>query len=131
MDDCAESVETILQWLSSSQTSRHIDTAMNDLHSDLLAERPLLQYLRYNVQLDSHWLKENLDKIMTDQDVKKLQAMDQPENMPLLSDLGIQATERQIKDNHFPLGFDLGGWCGGTCQLTVNHPILIPNIGGD
>lgn len=82
---------------------------MNDLEPDLLAERPLLQYLRYNVQLDSDWLKENLEKHMADRDVRKLHAMDRPENMRLLSELGVQAAERQIEDHHFPPGFDLGG----------------------
>ena len=108
-DDCADSVETILQWLSSSPTARPIDAAMNDLNSDLLAERPLLQYLRYNVRLDSGWLKENLEKHVTDHDVHNLKEMDRPENMPLLSELGVQAAKRQIEDQHFPPGFDLGG----------------------
>lgn len=108
MDDCAESVETILQWLSNSPTARHIDAAMNDLAPDLLAERSLLQYLRYNVQLDSRWLNENLEKRMADHDVRKLHAMDRPENMPLLAELGVQAAKRQIEDHHFPPGFDLG-----------------------
>ncbi|MBA3967772.1 MAG: hypothetical protein H0X47_18725, partial [Nitrospirales bacterium] len=109
MDDCAESVETILQWLSNSPTARHIDAAMNDLKPDFLAERPLLHYLRYNVQLDRGWLKENLQKHMTDHEVRKLQAMDRPENIPFLSELGIQAAKRQIQDYHFPSSFDLGG----------------------
>ena len=109
MDDCAESVETILQWLSDSPTAWHIDAGMNNLDPDLLAERPLLQYLRYNIQLDSDWLKENLEKQIADHDVRKLQAMDRPENMLSLSELGVQAAKRQIEDHHFPPGFDLGG----------------------
>ncbi len=109
MDDGAESVETILQWLSNSPTARHIDAAMNNLEQDLLAERPLLEYLRYNVQLESNWLKDNLAKDMTDRDVRKLHAMDRPENMSTLSELGVRAAKRQIEDHHFPLGFDLGG----------------------
>ncbi len=108
MDDCAESVETILQWLSSSPTARHIDAAMNDLGTDLLAERPLLSYLRYNVRLHRDWLRENLEKHLTDRAVRKLQEMDRPESLPLLSELGIQAAHRQIEDQHFPPGFDVG-----------------------
>lgn len=107
MDDCAESVETILQWLSDSPTARRIDAAMNDLKPDLLAERPLLQYLRYNVSLESGWLKKNLNKVMTDHQIRKLKKMDQLQNMPLLSELGVQAASRQINNHHFPPGFDL------------------------
>ncbi len=109
MDDCAESVETILQWLSSSPTARSIDAAMQDLGDDLLAERPLLQYLRYDVQFKSKWLKEILGRDMPDSTVDRLKAIDRPENMPVLSELGTKAAARQIEDHHFPPGFDLGG----------------------
>jgi len=108
MDDCAESVETILQWMSNSPTARHINAEISELSLDLLAERPLLQYLRYNIDLDNNWLKENLEIHMTQHDARKLHAMDRPENMPVLSELGIQAAKRQIKDHHFPPNFDLG-----------------------
>jgi hypothetical protein len=107
MDDCSESVEAILQWLSNSPTARPIDTAISDLKGELLAERPLIQYLRYNVQLNSKWLKENIEKSINDIDVKRLQEMDQPENMPILYELGVAAAQQQIADCHFPTGFDL------------------------
>jgi len=109
MDDCADSVETILQWLSNSPTAWYIDAAMKDLKSDLLVERPLLQFLRYNVRLDSGWLKKNLEKNITDHDVKKLQKMDRPENISILSELGVQAANKQVDNQHFPANFDLVG----------------------
>jgi uncharacterized protein len=107
MDDCADSVETILQWLSDSPTARNLDAAMHDLSGDLLAERPLLQYLRYNVLFELDWLKDKLKRNITDDDVKQLQAMDRPSNMPFLRALGVQAAELQIEDRHFPPAFDL------------------------
>jgi hypothetical protein len=108
MDDCAESVETMLQWLSQSPTARQIDSSMKDLHGDLLAERPLLHYLRYNVQLDSDWLKEHLEVDMSAEQVRNIKKMDRPANLPALTDLGVRAAERQIEDRHFPAAFDLG-----------------------
>ncbi len=108
MNDCAESVETILQWLSDSPTARNIDAALNDLKPDLLAERPLIQYLRYNVHLESTWLKENLDEDRPAEEVKDLKEMDRPENMEVLWELGVKAAERQIQNQHFPARFDLG-----------------------
>ena len=107
MDDCAESVEIILQWLSNSPTARHIDASMGELGPDLLAERPLLQYLRYNVRLDRQWLGTNLHRHMTDRDVQELHKMDEPKNMLLLSEIGSQAANVQVRDEHFPPGFDL------------------------
>jgi hypothetical protein len=82
---------------------------MDDLSPDLLAERPLLQYLRYNVQLDSSWLSEKLETRIADHDARELKAMDRPKNMSLLSEIGVKAAKRQIDDRHFPPDFDLGG----------------------
>lgn len=106
-DDCAKSVEVMLQWLSDSPTARRIDAAFNDLGPDLLAERPLLRYLRYNVRLESKWLKENLGKEISEAKMRELKEMDHPENMSLLSELGVLAASQQVKENHFPKSFDL------------------------
>ena len=108
IDDCAELVETTLQWISDSPTARHIDAAMRDLRGDLLAERPLLHYLRYNVHLEETWLREILDEIRTKKEIKRLQEMDRPDNVDVLSTLGMKAARLQVRDEHFPQNFDLG-----------------------
>ena len=108
MDDCAELVETTLQWFSDSPTARRIDSAVGHLEPDLLAERPLLEYLRYNVLFTPQWLKETLAMDIREHDIKQLSKMDRPDAMPLLSEIGIAAAKKQIDDNHFPAGFDLG-----------------------
>lgn len=108
MDDCAESVEVILQWLSSSKTARKIDASVQDLSSDLVADRPLIEYVRYNVQLESGWLKSNLNYEISELSAGKLCEIDVPENMEELSVIGKRAANLQIKKTHFPSNFDLG-----------------------
>lgn len=108
MDDCAEFVETMLQWLSSSPTARPIDAALDDLGPDLLAERPLFHYLRYNVQFDAGWLERELDTVLDERTVAALRAMDRPANLPMLAKLGDRAAARQVEEDHFPAAFDLG-----------------------
>ena len=107
MNDCAESVETILQWLSASPTARHLDAALQDMDGDLLAERPLLQYLRYNVKFDQQWLAKHLGLPYSEAKVERLKKMDQPKNLSTLSEIGKLAAERQIEEGHFPTHFDL------------------------
>lgn len=107
MGDCAESVETMMQWLSNSPTARRIDSAIGDLARDQLAERPLLQYLRYNVHFEKSWMKKNLEMGITKKQVKRLEKMDRPENMRLLSEIGVMAASKQIEEYHFPGEFDL------------------------
>lgn len=108
MDDCAESVEAMMQWLSDSPTAREIDAAMGTLKHDLLAERPLFHYHRYNVELSGEWLRENLGRSIGERAVKKLQQMDRTASMPLLSEIGTHAASRQVLPEHFPRAFDLG-----------------------
>ncbi len=107
MDDCAEQVEALLQWLSNSPAARLIDSAVGHLGHDLLAERPLLQYLRYNVLFTAQWLKQELGIHVGEPDIRKLGSMDRPDAMPLLADIGRKAAHQQIDDTHFPAGFDL------------------------
>jgi hypothetical protein len=108
-DDCAEQVETLLQWLSRSPTARRIDAGIGDMASDLLAERPLLQYLRYNVSLERSWIYEQLGMDLPESEVRHLRDMDRPEMMPTLHLLGVTAAKKQILESHFPPSFDLGG----------------------
>ncbi len=51
MNDCASLVETMLQRMSTSPIARSIDRELGDLRHDLVAQTPLLTYLRYNIEL--------------------------------------------------------------------------------
>ena len=56
MDDCADLMEILLQWMSSSHTARVIDREMGDLRHDSIAPAPLINYLRYNITLSKESL---------------------------------------------------------------------------
>jgi len=106
MDDCASLQETLLQWMSTSNTARQIDSEIGDLGHDLVAGAPLLSYLRYNVSLRKDSVRK-LDPNLTDKLIESLSEMDAPENMPILHKLGALAAEQQVRDSHFAAKFDL------------------------
>lgn len=97
---------TLLQALSSSPTARQIDREIGDLADDHLADRPLLHYLRYNVELDSTWLHEHIGYAIDQEAATRLRSMDNATGVPLLADIGSHAAARQVRDDHFPDGFD-------------------------
>jgi uncharacterized protein len=107
MEDCASLQETLLQWMSSSRTARSIDRELGDMRHDLVAKAPLLTYLRYNADLS----KEGVQKIFPDltdtEKIESLSAMDDPDHMPLLHELGKAAAEKDVQENDFPTLFDL------------------------
>jgi hypothetical protein len=106
MDDCAALVETLLQWMSASPTARVIDREAGDLRHDLIAPAPLIHYLRYNVALTGASLAE-LGLRFDDEKVAGLSAMDAPDNMTTLQEIGARAAERQVRGEDFPANFDL------------------------
>jgi len=107
MDDCAALQETMLQWMSSSPTARQIDGELGRLEQDLIADAPLLSYLRYNVDLTEESVQV-LDPTLKDYEgIESLGSIDAPDNMPVLHKLGVLAAERDVCFDHFAATFDL------------------------
>ena len=106
MDDCADLMEIVLQWMSNSHTARVIDREMGDLRHDSIAPAPLINYLRYNITLS----KESLTPLgidLPDAKFESLSAMDDPANMPTLQDIGARAARQQVRGEDFSSNFDL------------------------
>jgi hypothetical protein len=106
MDDCADLMETLLQWMSASPTARMIDRELGDLTGDSIAPAPLMTYLRYNVALTKESLT-TLDISLPDKLIESLSAMDDPDNMNTLQEIGAKAAKQQIRPSDFPGKFDL------------------------
>ncbi len=93
--------------MSSSATARPFDREIGDLRNDLVANAPLITYLRYNVDLGKESV-HGLDRTLTDDAlIASLVEMDAPENMDTLHRLGCLAAERDIRAGDFPSRFDL------------------------
>lgn len=106
MDDCASLVETMMQWMSSSSTARHLDGDMGDLCDDLVSSTPLITYHRYDLSLTPDIVGPLMPELSLDK-INSLSAMDQPDNLDTLRGLGILAARQQIRPEHFPDRFDL------------------------
>ncbi|MDB6009122.1 MAG: hypothetical protein JWL65_1372 [Gammaproteobacteria bacterium] len=107
MSDAASLQEIMLQWMSSSRTARTIDREIGDLQHDLVAGAPLVNYLRYNVDLTVAQVQK-LDASLTNiEQIQSLTAMDAPANMDVLHRLGVLAAQRDLREDDFPISFDL------------------------
>lgn len=106
MEDCADQVEAIMQWLSASPTARRIDREM-DSAGPPLGGAAMCSYLRYNVLFRTDWWKKNLGESPSAKALKKLEAMDEPANIPELDRVGRLAGAKLVKAGHFDASFDL------------------------
>ena len=107
MADCADHVETMMQWKSRSPTARPIDRQIGDLGNDRLGSEPLLTYVRYNVLFEQEWMRDELDLDYEAERLDELGRMDDPSNMTELWQIGDRAAHRQIDPTHLPAAFDL------------------------
>ena len=105
MEDCADQVEAVMQWLSVSATARRIDREM-DKAQPPLGGSALCSYLRYNVLLQSDWCAQNLGETLSPKALKALEAMDEPDNIPELDRIGRLAGRKLVKAGHFDAVFD-------------------------
>jgi len=108
MTDTGLLEQTMMQWMSNSPTSWKIDAEMGNLQGDILGNgKPLISYLRYDVSFDVKWMKDELEMVMSEQEVNGLEKMDNPDNVELLSQVGTKAASIQIKPAHFLDVFNL------------------------
>ncbi len=106
MEDASWQNQLLLQYLSRTQTPWPIDQEVGDLSSDLLTSAPALTYLRYNVWLEEHALRElGLAELVPR--IESLREMSAGENRHDLATISEKAAERQVQDRHFPPAFDV------------------------
>lgn len=106
MEDCADQVEAVMQWLSSSPTARQIDREM-EMAQPPLGGTAMCTYLRYNVLFQTDWWAKALGESQSAKALKKLEAMDEPDNIPELDRIGRLAGAKLVKAAHFDPRFDL------------------------
>ncbi|MGY4316145.1 patatin-like phospholipase family protein [Bradyrhizobium sp. JR3.5] len=107
MDDCSRHNHGMLQWLTNCVTPWPIDRAVTDMIADSQNGPQLATYARYNVLLETAWLKEKLHIDRTPDALAKVAAMDDPKNMDELAGIGQLAAKEQVRPEHFPQAFDL------------------------
>jgi len=105
MKDSCELNETIMQWISRSPTARNIDRQIGSLSEDDFAGKPLVSYLRYNIELEQASL-EQVGLRYGAKDVEKLKNMSETKNISELDRIGSVAAEKQVLEEHFPRVFD-------------------------
>ena len=106
MEDASWQNQLLLQYLSNTPTPWEIDREIGDLASDLLTPEPALSYLRYNARLEVNELQElGLADLVPK--LESLREMSKAENRYDLAKIGEKAAERQVRDEHFPIAFDL------------------------
>lgn len=104
--DSQQLVDMLMSWLGHSPMSWPINSELGDLgRVPPPYDRPLFNFLRYDVKLERDWLAETLGVKVDDKTVSSFRRLDAAENIPAIYELGVQAAERQLKREHLELAF--------------------------
>lgn len=93
---------TLLHWLSGTQSPGPINSEIGSLEKDSAPfATPLFGFHRYDVQLETDWLKQELGLSFPESEVVKLRHMDDPDIIPRAYEIGRLAAERLIDPADF------------------------------
>jgi hypothetical protein len=98
--------QALLQWMGHSPTARTINAEIGDLSRDRIPGGDLLWYLRYDAELSAAWLEALGLRISADE-LAAMEHFDRPENIERLVEIGDKVAARDVRDDHFPAGFDI------------------------
>lgn len=102
MQDASWQNQIMLQWLSKSPTAKEIDSEIRDLKDDCLYEKPILNYLRFNICLSENSLNGlGLNREFTFRDIKDIAEMSNAGNRYLLYDIGKESAEKEVLPIYF------------------------------
>jgi uncharacterized protein len=101
IDDASNLIVMLMQWLGESPTAWAVNSEIGSLTDDLLPGGPLFRFVRYNVVLESDWLREMLDIRLSEKEVSRVRQLDDAATIPLAYEIGTRAAERQVKIEHF------------------------------
>ena len=101
MQDASWQNQTILQWISNSPTASIIDREIGNLSGDLICDKPLITYLRYNIELTENSLNGlGFERHFSEKDVADIVEMSNSHNRFLLYEIGEKAS-KSIEPGHF------------------------------
>jgi len=89
-----------MQFLGECPTPWQVNSEIGTLTGERAAP-PLFRFFRYDVRLETPWLRDQLGIDMSEQQVVALRAIDDPSSFPRLYEIGTAAAERQVKPEHW------------------------------
>jgi hypothetical protein len=104
--DSQQLVDMLMSWLGSTPLSWPINSELGDLGQiPPPYEKPLFNYLRYDVKLEKEWLASNLGVSVDTETITKYRRLDAAENISAIYELGVQAAERQMLRTHLEAAY--------------------------
>jgi hypothetical protein len=90
----------LLQWFGDTPSPWQINSEIGDLSGEVLGGQSLLRFQRYDMPLETGWLRDNLDHHVSQKQLKNLRRFDNPSTMQELYGLAARVAAKQIRAEH-------------------------------
>jgi len=101
MGDTQNQALAQMQWLGECMTCWTINSEVRTLCGDAPLGGKWFRFARYDLRLERPWLTQNLGLDLSDQEITRLQGMDDPATIPQLYEIARKAAQKQVKREHF------------------------------
>ena len=101
MTDAESMTLAQMQWMGECLTSWEINSEVGSLCGEVPQGGKMFRFMRYDVKLETKWLREELDIKVSESDAERYRCMDNPAIVHDIYAIGKLAAEKQIKPEHW------------------------------
>ncbi len=96
----------VLQWISDNRRPWLINSEVGTLEGELLGDRRLLQFHRYDVKLDPQWIADRTDLTVSDAQIVRLDNFVNPRIMKGVYEIATKVAQKEVQVDDFPANFN-------------------------
>ncbi|MGZ5889558.1 MAG: patatin-like phospholipase family protein [Hyphomicrobium sp.] len=97
----------LLQWVSETPRPWHINSEVGTLEGELLGDRPLLRFHRYDVKLDPQWIAQRTDLTVSEAEIVRLDDFVNPGIMQEIYEIAAKVAASEVRSDDFPASFNI------------------------
>jgi uncharacterized protein len=90
-----------MQWMGECLTQWKINSEVGSLCGEMPQGGKMFRFMRYDVKLETNWLREELDVKVSEADAERYRGMDNPAIVNEIYEIAKLAAEKQVKPEHW------------------------------
>jgi hypothetical protein len=90
-----------MQWMGECLTEWKINSEVGSLCAEVPQGGKMFRFMRYDVKLETNWLRDELDLKVSDTDAERFRQMDNPAIVNEIYEIAKLAAAKQVKPEHW------------------------------
>jgi hypothetical protein len=90
-----------MQWMGECLTEWKINSEVGSLRGEVPQGGKMFRFMRYDVKLETGWLREELDVKVSEADAERYRCMDNPAIVNEIYEIAKLAAAKQVKPEHW------------------------------